>query len=285
MDPVKAQTLFYIATLTVSGIVFGLILFWSIRTWGPIGKAKKGVEPTPGTIDMIDLLFALTIILFFYGNTAFIFQNSINPSDASAINEVKKMTLSETISNIIIFLLIGAFIFLFASFARGRNPNQVFGINKMSWGKILIWGLGAMVPVYICLGLGSVIIQLIIPSKEKVPEMQEIVQTMISSNDITILIALLFSALIVAPIVEEIIFRGYIYPVLKKYSHRLFAGFMSSLLFAVVHGNVAGLIPLLLLAIILTLCYELTGSIFVPILIHALFNGINSFFILNLPNG
>jgi membrane protease YdiL (CAAX protease family) len=285
MDPVKAQTLFYIATLTVSGIVFGLILFWSIRTWGPIGKAKKGVEPTPGTIDMIDLLFALTIILFFYGNTAFLFQNSINPSDASAINEVKKMTLSETISNIIIFLLIGAFIFLFASFARGRNPNQVFGINKMSWGKILIWGLGAMVPVYICLGLGSVIIQLIIPSKEKVPEMQEIVQTMISSNDITILIALLFSALIVAPIVEEIIFRGYIYPVLKKYSHRLFAGFMSSLLFAVVHGNVAGLIPLLLLAIILTLCYELTGSIFVPILIHALFNGINSFFILNLPNG
>ena len=285
MDPVKAQTLFYIATLTVSGIVFGLILFWSIRTWGPIGKAKKGVEPTPGTIDMIDLLFALTIILFFYGNTAFIFQNSINPSDASAINEVKKMTLSETISNIIIFLLIGACIFLFASFARGRNPNQVFGINKMSWGKILIWGLGAMVPVYIFLGLGSFIIRLIIPSKEKVPEMQEIVQTMISSHDITVLIALLFSAIIVAPIVEEIIFRGYIYPVLKKYSHRLFAGFMTSLLFAVVHGNVAGLIPLLLLAIILTLSYELTGSILVPVLIHALFNGINSFFILNLPNG
>ena len=285
MDPVKAQTLFYIATLTVSGIVFGLILFWSIRTWGPIGKTKKERKLTSGAVDMIDLLFALTIILFFYGNTAFIFQNAINPSDASAINEVKKMTLSETISNIIIFLFIGAFVFSFASFARGRNPNRVFGINKMSWGKILIWGLGAMVPVYIFLGLGSFIIRLIIPSKEKVPEMQEIVQTMISSHDITVLIALLFSAIIVAPIVEEIIFRGYIYPVLKKYSHRLFAGFMTSLLFAVVHGNVAGLIPLLLLAIILTLSYELTGSILVPVLIHALFNGINSFFILNLPNG
>ena len=285
MDPVKAQTLFYIATLTVSGIVFGLILFWSIRTWGPIGKTKKERKLTSGAIDMIDLLFALTIILFFYGNTAFIFQNAINPSDASAINEVKKMTLSETISNIIIFLFIGAFVFSFASFARGRNPNRVFGINKMPWGKILIWGLGAMVPVYIFLGLGSFIIRLIIPSKEKVPEMQEIVQTMISSHDITVLIALLFSAIIVAPIVEEIIFRGYIYPVLKKYSHRLFAGFMTSLLFAVVHGNVAGLIPLLLLAIILTLSYELTGSILVPVLIHALFNGINSFFILNLPNG
>ena len=285
MDPVKAQTLFYIATLTVSGIVFGLVLFWSIRTLGTNGKAEKEIEPTPRTIDIIDLLFALTIIFFFYGNTAFIFQNSINPSDASAIKEVKKMTLSEAILNNIIFLIIGAFVFSFASFARGRNPNQVFGLNKISWGKVLIWGLGAMIPVYILLGLGSVIIQLIIPSKEKVPEMQEIVQTMISSHDITIRIALLFSAIIVAPIIEEIIFRGYFYPVLKRYSHRLFAGFMTSLLFAVVHGHVEGLIPLLLLAIILTLCYELTGSLLVPILIHALFNGINSFIILNLSNG
>ena len=115
--------------------------------------------------------------------------------------------------------------------------------------------------------------------------MQEIVQTMISSDDVTIRITLLFSAIIVAPMVEEIIFRGYIYPILKRYSHRLFAGFMTSLLFAVVHGHMEGLVPLLFLAIILTLCYEITGSIFVPILIHALFNGINSYFILTLPNG
>ena len=284
MDPVKAQTLFYIATLTVLGIVLGLILFWSIRTFATISKVENKIEPIPGKIDMIDLLFALTIIFFFYGNTVVLFQNSMNPGDSSPI-EKNGMTLSGAILNNIIFLIIGAFVFSFASFIRGRNPNQVFGLNKISFGRILKWGLGAMIPVYIIIGLGNFITQLIIPSKEQVPEMQEIVQTMISSDDVTIRITLLFSAIIVAPMVEEIIFRGYIYPILKRYSHRLFAGFMTSLLFAVVHGHMEGLIPLLFLAIILTLCYEITGSIFVPILIHALFNGINSCFILTLSNG
>ena len=284
MDPVKAQTLFYIATLAVFGTVGGLILFCSIRTFATNSKDKKEIEAIPGKIDIIDLLFALTIIFFFYGNTVMLFQNSMNSGDASPI-EKNGRTISDAILNNIIFLMIGAFVFSFGSFIRGRNPNQVFGINKISFGKVLAWGFGAMVPVYILLGFGSFITQLIIPSKEQTPEMQEIVQTMISSNDITIRIAILFSAIIVAPIVEEIIFRGYIYPALKRYSHGLFAGFMTSLLFAVVHGHVEGLVPLLFLAIILTLCYEKTGSIFVPILIHALFNGINSFIILNPPNG
>ena len=284
MDPVKAQTLFYISTLTVFGIVLGLVLFWSIRTFATNSKVEKEIEPSPGKIDMIDLLFALTIIFFFYGNTVALFQNSINSGNASPI-EKSGMTLSDAILNNIVFFIIGGFVFSFASFIRGRNPNQVFGLNKISFVKVLIWGLGAMVPVYILLGLGSFIIQLIIPSKEQAPEMQEIVQTMISSNDITIRITILFSAIIVAPMVEEIIFRGYIYPILKRYSHRLFAGFMTSLLFAVVHGHVEGLVPLLFLAIILTFCYEMTGSILVPILIHALFNGINSCFILTLSNG
>ena len=282
MDPVKAQTLFYIATLTVLGIVVGLILFWSIRTFATNSKIEK--ETILEKIDLIDLLFALTIIFFFYGNTVMLFQNSMDSGDASTM-EKNGMTLPEAILNNIIFLIIGAFVFSFASFVRGRNPNHIFGLNKISFAKTLLWGLGAMVPVYILLGLGSYITQLIIPSKEQGPEMQEIVHTMISSNDITIRITLLFSAIIVAPMVEEIIFRGYIYPILKRYSHRLFAGFMTSLLFAVVHGHVEGLVPLLFLAIILTFCYEVTGSIFVPILIHALFNGINSCFILTLSNG
>ena len=284
MDPVKAQILFYISTLTVLGIVLGLTLFWSIRTFATTKGFEKEIEPTSGKIDIIDLLFALAIILFFYGNTVSIFQNSMNPIDAPPIEKIDT-TLSETILNNIIFLIIGGLVFSFASIIRGRNVNQVFGLKTISFGRILKWGLGAMVPVYIILVLGNFITQLIIPSKERVPEMQEIVQTMITNSDITIRIALLFSAVIVAPVVEEIIFRGYIYPILKRYSHRFFAGLMTSLLFAVVHGHVEGLIPLMFLAIILTFCYEITGSILVPVLIHALFNGINSCFILISSHG
>ena len=105
MDPVKAQILFYIATLTVLSIVLGLILFWSIRTFATISKVENEIEPIPGKIDMIDLLFALTIIFFFYGNTVMPFQNSMNPGDSPPI-EKNGMTLSVAILNNIIFLII-----------------------------------------------------------------------------------------------------------------------------------------------------------------------------------
>ena len=77
---------------------------------------------------------------------------------------------------------------------------------------------------------------------------------------------------IIAPIAEEVIFRGYIYPVTKKYTRPVFAVLMTSLIFGVVHLNISALLPLVFLAIILTLAYEYTGSIWAPISIHALFN-------------
>ena len=85
MDPVKAQILFYISTLTVLGIVLGLTLFWSIRTFATTKGFEKEIEPTSGKIDIIDLLFDLAIILIFYGNTVSIYQNSMNQIDAPPI--------------------------------------------------------------------------------------------------------------------------------------------------------------------------------------------------------
>lgn len=85
-------------------------------------------------------------------------------------------------------------------------------------------------------------------------------------------ILLAVSVVIVAPIAEEVIFRGYIYAVTKRFTARIFATLVSALLFSVVHNFIPGLIPLAFLAIILTISYEITGSLWAPISIHALFN-------------
>jgi membrane protease YdiL (CAAX protease family) len=45
------------------------------------------------------------------------------------------------------------------------------------------------------------------------------------------------------------------------------------LVFAAGHGNVALMLPLFVLGILLVLSYEFTGSILMPIAIHACFNG------------
>lgn len=82
---------------------------------------------------------------------------------------------------------------------------------------------------------------------------------------------------LIAPVTEEFIFRGYIYPATKKFTGPYFATVMTSILFGVVHYNISALLPLIFLAIIFTIAYELTGSIWAPISIHALFNATTIF--------
>ena len=95
----------------------------------------------------------------------------------------------------------------------------------------------------------------------------------------TIRIMMAFAVAVLAPLCEEVLFRGYIYAATKRFSDRFFACLLSSLLFAVVHYNINALIPLFFLAIVLVIAYELTGSIWTPILIHALVNGSTLIFI------
>jgi membrane protease YdiL (CAAX protease family) len=79
-------------------------------------------------------------------------------------------------------------------------------------------------------------------------------------------------AVVVAPVTEELIFRGYLYGVIKKYGGRLAGMLTSAVLFAAMHNNVPAILPLVVLAIGFTLAYELTGSLWTSITMHALFN-------------
>jgi membrane protease YdiL (CAAX protease family) len=83
---------------------------------------------------------------------------------------------------------------------------------------------------------------------------------------------MLLLAVVVAPVAEETIFRGYIYGVLKRYFGGIGAGLFSAALFAGLHLNVAALPALFVLALCLTLAYEATGSLLVNIFMHGFFN-------------
>ena len=78
--------------------------------------------------------------------------------------------------------------------------------------------------------------------------------------------------MIVAPIAEEVVFRGYLYPAAKRFCGPAGAVLFSSLVFAAAHGNVVALLPLFALAVLLCLIYEFTGSIWASISVHFLFN-------------
>src|SRR4029079_1566506 len=86
-------------------------------------------------------------------------------------------------------------------------------------------------------------------------------------------------AILLAPLVEELLFRGILYPALKQKGYRRLALWGASLFFALTHSNVPTFIPLTFLAIILTLLYEETNTLLMPILTHSLFNAANYYWL------
>jgi membrane protease YdiL (CAAX protease family) len=80
---------------------------------------------------------------------------------------------------------------------------------------------------------------------------------------------------VLAPIAEEILFRGILYTVIKQRGHAIAAASLSSVLFALIHFYPVGFLSLIFLSIALIVAYEWTKNLLAPILIHALFNAIN----------
>lgn len=102
---------------------------------------------------------------------------------------------------------------------------------------------------------------------------QESVKLLQDSKDPVILGLMAFAAVFVAPVCEEIVFRGYFYAAAKKFAGPWPAAICSALVFGAAHGNLAALLPLSILALVLVALYEKTGSLWAPISVHFCFNG------------
>lgn len=112
----------------------------------------------------------------------------------------------------------------------------------------------------------SFIIQYVLPEYKQQEIVLNFKSTLLEDKGI------LIHVLVIAPIVEEVIFRGYMYRILKSKIPIIFAMIVSSTLFSLVHYNVLSYILLFVLSIFLTYIYERNGSIICPIIIHSLFN-------------
>jgi membrane protease YdiL (CAAX protease family) len=83
------------------------------------------------------------------------------------------------------------------------------------------------------------------------------------------------TAIVLAPLAEEILFRGILYPVIKHAGFPRLALWLSALLFGAIHSNLATFIPLTIFAIALVWLYERTGNLLASITAHSLFNTLN----------
>lgn len=103
-------------------------------------------------------------------------------------------------------------------------------------------------------------------------EQQDILQDFLKLKDPWLRGGIVMLAVAGAPIFEEILFRGIIYPVLKTHYGFIHAAWVTSLLFAAFHFHPPSVLPLFGLAMGFTLLYEWTGSLACCILMHSMFN-------------
>jgi membrane protease YdiL (CAAX protease family) len=81
--------------------------------------------------------------------------------------------------------------------------------------------------------------------------------------------------ILLVPVAEEVFFRGILYTVTKQAGFHRLALWGTAGFFALIHFNLATFVPLMALALVLTILYERTENLLAPIAAHSLFNALN----------
>jgi len=104
---------------------------------------------------------------------------------------------------------------------------------------------------------------------------QRAVELIVNADSVWLRGYLVFFAVVLAPVAEEFIFRGMLYPFFKQLGRPRLALLGVSFLFAAIHLNAPTFVPLFVLALVFTWLYEKTDCLLAPIAAHSLFNTAN----------
>ena len=151
----------------------------------------------------------------------------------------------------------------------GEIPSQTLGLNRREPVKRLLVGL--------LLGLGlfgiSTALQLLL-DQAGIHQTQEAIFESVKRASPREFGLILLAGAVVAPVIEEIYFRGYVF---RAYLQKkgLFPAFLfSSALFAAVHMNLPAFVPIFAMGLLLSYAYRRTGSLLPCIVAHATNNAV-----------
>jgi uncharacterized protein len=162
-------------------------------------------------------------------------------------------------------------------FTRWQNISwrEAFGISNSGLVRTICWGLlVSMLFIPVGMLLQGLSIKLLELAHYKSATQQAIV-TLENAESTASKIYLAFFAIVLAPVAEETLFRGVLYPTIKKYGGAKMALWATSLAFAAIHANLPIFLPLTVFAVALAWLYEKTDNLLSSIVAHSFFNGVN----------
>lgn len=225
-------------------------------------------------ISVILLIAVPTLVVIPY-----ILSKGVNISDADAMKNFLTDDYLAVLLQIGLVIPIHAVTFAL-SWALVTNFKK-YSFRKIvgwDWGGFRAWHIAVIIIGFFLLAYGLVFV-----FGEQENELTKILK---SSRAAVYIIA--FLATFTAPVVEEVVYRGIIYSAFRKAFGVIFAVFVATILFAGVHyfqywGDFSALILVTLLSLILTLIRVKTGNLLPCIVLHTVFNGIQSLLLLLEP--
>lgn len=255
----------------------GVLVFatWLLRT--SLGRTSLADAP-PRRNSMAPYVPFVPFVVWFFG--VFILQSLID-SFVRPVGGEQKRFQDQAVYCIAAVLTVIGLILPLAQFHFARGLRG-FGLRLRSLPSDLFAACLHLLAVW-PLVLGTIIVTTVVaqlvsqwmtgqdfqmPQHEALKEMSE-------HPDLPLQILLVLLAVVVAPLTEEMIFRGLFQTMIRSYLGRPWLAIVvTSVLFAMVHGDPAHWPALFVLALGLGYAYEKSGSLFRPIFMHALFNGI-----------
>lgn len=179
----------------------------------------------------------------------------------------ERMTRAIRSAAVLLLVMPAAFLIAGLVLRRRLRPDRRVRPQPVRW--IVAAGVGGGIALALAAsGLGMLLDALGRPIVE-----QPLIDNIARSGTAMPLVALLVAGLILAPLGEELFYRGWVFPYLEAVSAPLAFG-ASTLLFAAIHFNPAALPAYLLIGFGLTVLYRWSRSIWTPILAHATNNAV-----------
>jgi membrane protease YdiL (CAAX protease family) len=256
-----SATIFAILIILLAFAALGAFVRLALRM-----RAIGGGVKADGFI-LPDLLVACVMVAFF----AMLAMEGLNHGANASTGPPSPEKIRDVLPSSCFILFIAFAIAAFLSY-RGANLVDMLGFKRMpplqAFGFAGLY-LAAAVPLIMT---ASLVARHFIPDQSEEQIVVQLFRTEASRGDYSGVAIIALASVVMAPLAEEFLFRGFFYGVFKRYVGSAAAAIFCSALFAVFHANLASLAGLFVLALCLTLVYERTGSILAPIAMHALFN-------------
>ena len=159
--------------------------------------------------------------------------------------------------------------------ARRRLPwSGAFGIAIGRLPRDAGWGVVALLAAMPLLLFYTLLYHLLLAALGHQPSLQDVAFAISDETHLAVRTYFFLLAVVVAPVFEEILFRGILLPLLARRFGVYAAITAVSILFAMIHGHVPSLVTLFLLSVALSLGYLFTRSLATSMVMHAVFNAV-----------